>query len=349
MDKEDVEIHKYSKLTYFFWWCSGSVIKILERQPTEKNKYVGIGAAIFGTWILATFSGIFAFQTIFHSMYVAVPLGIVYGLIIFNLDRFITSSMKKVGTETEEYLVSEKTWNFIYYELFPAIPRILIAFIIGLAISKPLELKLFEVEIQTQLEFDNNNSLKAYEKVLEENNDQEKKRLEGEIAELITSKRSVQKFINTKQNELNKELGGKNIGKRGEGVISTNIRSEIADAKEYRTDIESKIENIKERLIENDIEKEKLLEIFEKEQLATPGFFKKIEALSNLTENPDKRAIWWSDILIICLIVLIEMAPVIVKLISARGPYDAELDYENRRIMIELDRSIKDIKYGKKE
>ncbi len=345
INEKETKEPKYSWFTYFFWWCSGSVIRILKEQPTEKNKYVGIGAAIFGTWILATLSGIFAFETVFSSAYISVPLGIIYGLIIFNLDRFITSSMKKVGSETEIYLSSERAWNFIYFELLPAIPRILIALLIGIAISKPLELKLFEYEIQEQLELDNEVSLKDYSDLLDEQNIEEKGKLEGEIEALKTEKNAFSAFINQKQNELNMELGGKNIGKRGEGVISQNIRIEIHDAKNERQKTEAQIETLNDQLLTNELLKKEQVQQFEKEQLSKIGFFKKMEALSNLTKDPAKPTIWWANLIIVFLIVLIEMAPVLVKLISVRGPYDAALDYYNRKIMIELDREIKEIKY----
>ena len=32
------------QLTFFFWFCSGADLAILEKCPTERSKYVGIGA-----------------------------------------------------------------------------------------------------------------------------------------------------------------------------------------------------------------------------------------------------------------------------------------------------------------
>ena len=53
--------------------------------------------------------------------------------LIFNLDRFIVSTIKK----------RDSKWK----ELLQATPRIILAMIIAMVISKPLELKLFEKEI----------------------------------------------------------------------------------------------------------------------------------------------------------------------------------------------------------
>ena len=67
--------------------------------------------------------------------------GIVWGLIIFNLDRFIVSSTGK-GDGTDKI-----TWR----EVGQALPRIVIALILGFAISAPLEIKILESEINSEL------------------------------------------------------------------------------------------------------------------------------------------------------------------------------------------------------
>ena len=58
-------------------------------------------------------------------------------LLIFNLDRFIVSTIKKRN-------------NFLD-ELLKATPRLILAVIIAVVISKPLELKIFEKEINQVL------------------------------------------------------------------------------------------------------------------------------------------------------------------------------------------------------
>lgn len=61
----------------------------------------------------------------------------IWGLLIFNLDRFIVSTIKKRNNK----------WK----EIAQATPRIILAIIIAVVISKPLELKLFEKEINQLL------------------------------------------------------------------------------------------------------------------------------------------------------------------------------------------------------
>ena len=141
---------KINAFTYFLWWCSGAVIPILERIPTDHNKYFGIGGAIFSTWMLATVSGGYALYFMLDNMMVGMLGGILWGWTIFNLDRFITSSMKKRGDSLQHISSIGRIGQF-FAELTPAIPRLFIAIVIGYSISIPLELKLFEQEVEEEL------------------------------------------------------------------------------------------------------------------------------------------------------------------------------------------------------
>jgi uncharacterized membrane-anchored protein len=122
--------------------CSGADKNILELCPTaEMAKYEGIGGTVFFTGLFAMLSGGYAFYLVFHSgeyaFLSASVLGMIWGLFIFNLYRYIVSSMVKQG-------------NFCS-DLKLAIPRLLLAILLAFVISTPLELKLFETEIEAEL------------------------------------------------------------------------------------------------------------------------------------------------------------------------------------------------------
>src|SRR5690606_4592495 len=90
--------------------------------------------------------------TVFDNYISAIAFGLVWGLLIFNLDRFIVSTIKKKD-------------NF-KSELLQASPRILLAVIIAIVIAKPLELKIFEKEInQVLLEQKNDLTLTNQEQI----------------------------------------------------------------------------------------------------------------------------------------------------------------------------------------
>lgn len=64
--------------------------------------------------------------------------GFLWGLMIFNLDRFIVSSMKKRNNAWSE-------WKM-------AFPRLVFAVLLAIVITRPLEFKIFEKEINRKLD-----------------------------------------------------------------------------------------------------------------------------------------------------------------------------------------------------
>jgi Mn2+/Fe2+ NRAMP family transporter len=125
-------------LNNFFLTCSGVDKTLIDNCANgEQNKYVGIGATVFFTAIMATIAGSYALYTVFDNLYAALFFGLIWGLLIFNLDRFIIATIKKSDSKWKEFLQVS--------------PRIVLAVIIAIVISKPLELKLFEKEINQVL------------------------------------------------------------------------------------------------------------------------------------------------------------------------------------------------------
>ena len=125
------------KITSFFWICSGADTTLLQKCPTESSKYAGIGATIFFTGLFAALAAGYALFTVFDNVWAAIAFGLLWGLMIFNLDRYIVSSMRKEGRTKSEWLMAS--------------PRLILALIISIVIAKPLELKIFEKEIAPEL------------------------------------------------------------------------------------------------------------------------------------------------------------------------------------------------------
>src|SRR5690606_21370222 len=125
----------------FFWWCAGVHKETLNKFPEEHNKYVSIGATIFFTGLFAALSGGYALYFVFSgdggAIGYAVLFGLLWGLAIFNMDRYIVSSINKNTSS--------------FKQLLQATPRILLAVLIGIVIARPLELKVFDKEIREQL------------------------------------------------------------------------------------------------------------------------------------------------------------------------------------------------------
>src|SRR5712671_51246 len=134
----------------FLWWCGGAVEGALRLYPTEWAKYEGIGGAVLTTGVFAFFSGFYAVYTTLasgpYSIVTSIGVGVLWGLAIFNLDRYIVSSLRKPTAAELRW------WPRLYRTLLPVLPRVGLAIVIGISLSKPLELRLFQSAIASQSE-----------------------------------------------------------------------------------------------------------------------------------------------------------------------------------------------------
>jgi hypothetical protein len=152
------------RITRFLWSCAGADPDILARCPyTDSVKFQGVGGVVLATSVLAFASGSYAFYTVFEpktgtalarelhgpTVAMAVAAGLVWGLVIFNIDRFIVSSTGK-GDGTERVTLRE---------IGQAIPRLVMAVLLGVVISAPLEIRILKPEIDAQLELEQNEYL----------------------------------------------------------------------------------------------------------------------------------------------------------------------------------------------
>ena len=140
MSKTSTKKYKYSKIQYFFWLLSGSEISILKDCPTDYNRQAGIGFTIFMTTLLAFFSGSYAGYYFGESYLSAVIFGIIWASLIFSIDRSMVVTLKKDPTKEKQ--------NFWAAFLSRGVLAILIAFIISI----PLELLIFNENIDLHMD-----------------------------------------------------------------------------------------------------------------------------------------------------------------------------------------------------
>lgn len=85
-------------LQRFFIFCSGADTEILKTCSNgEQNKYAGIGATVFFTAVMAFIASGYALYTVFDNIYTSIFFGLIWGLLIFNLDH-ISFPPSKRGT-----------------------------------------------------------------------------------------------------------------------------------------------------------------------------------------------------------------------------------------------------------
>lgn len=297
------------RIRQFFLICSGAHLPMLRRAPAEMNKYAGIGATIFFTGLLAALSGGYALWTVFHQSWVAVLFALVWGLMIFNLDRYIVSSMKKRDKFTQE--------------LWMALPRIILALLIAVVISKPLELQIFDKEIQAELIIMEQQKFKAQEDKVQE-------RYQARSQEIKARMQALQVEINQQaarrdtlmllaQQEAD-GTGGSRI--RNLGPIYKAKKADADSANVALMALQQRRQTLGRELAQ--VDSTITAGITQLKRSSIDGFASRLDALGTLTKNSEP--IRWANWFIMLLFVAIETAPVFVKLISPRGPYDDLLE-----------------------
>jgi hypothetical protein len=330
-------------LQRFFIFCSGGDTQILDEcSPGEQTKFAGIGATVFFTAVMATIAAAYALYTVFDNYYNAIFFGLIWGLLIFNLDRFIVSTIKKRDS--------------FFDELLQASPRILLAIIIAIVIAKPLEMKIFEKEInQVLLEEKNAMTL--------ENKDQLALQYTPSIEALTSNIASLKKEIIDKETEVN-ELYNVYIGEAegrmgtellGKGPVYQEKRdkhdAELAALQELRatnavkiTETESQIAALSAEYQTKIAETQPIIDGFD-------GLMARVNALEKLP--------WLPSFFIFMLFLAIETSPILAKLLSPKGAYDLKLEEQEsalaswmvqqkmqREVLVTTDREVNNRVYA---
>lgn len=303
-------------LKRFFLHCSGADMNILsECSNAEQNKFAGIGATVFFTALMATIASSYALYTVFDNLFTAVFFGIVWGLLIFNLDRFIVSTIKKRNSKLDEFL--------------QATPRIILAVIIAIVIAKPLELKIFEKEINRVLLEEKNDLSLA-------NKNQIALQFGPEVDALTKQKENLRNEIDAKETEVNalydtyitEAEGTSGTLKLGKGPVYKEKREKhdaaLNDLQQLKEKNNAQIAAINEKIA--------TLKTSFEEKVATTqpvidnfdGLMARVNALNKLP--------WLPSFFIFLLFLAIETSPIFAKLLAPKGEYDFKLEDQEHAI-----------------
>lgn len=326
----------------FIIFCSGANENILKLCPTERGKFISVGLSVFLTAILASISGGYSIYMTFDSYASAVLFGILWGALIFNIDRYIVSSTINVKGKRL---------------LFAVIPRILISLILSVTISKPLELKLFEASISERI-----------------NNDRKIKEIENENRINDNKLRLLALIKQESKNEVNDVILNNLVDYRDKLLlIKEDFKTRI------RRDTSSVLKrlfynnNAKIILAEKDIDARKKeingiirvnekqsaerikglqnqLKLIDEEIMEVPyksaDILHRLKALSELKES--NTTVMISSTFITMLFILIELSPILIKLTTSTDVYSSKLEEcleiqnkENEQIVKNNDAKLK--------
>ncbi len=128
-----------ARLGEFFLTVAGANRDVLRQAPKERTKQIAMGAVLASVAGIAVVSATYALHLALHLwLPFALVGGLAWGLVILNLDRWLVVSSPRLAT----------TWG----TLGMALPRVLLALLIGAVVSTPLTLAVFESEIDTEIQ-----------------------------------------------------------------------------------------------------------------------------------------------------------------------------------------------------
>jgi hypothetical protein len=297
-------------LKKFFLLCSGIDQNVIATCSNgEQNKYAGIGATVFFTAVMAFLAGSFALFTVFDNAFIALGFGFIWGLLIFNLDRFIVSTIKKRDSFLDEFI--------------QATPRIILAIIIAIVISKPLEIKIFEKEIATVLLKEKNamalQNKKEVANYFQSDLDKNKAQIDSLKSDISKKEKVVNELYSVYIAEAEGTAGTKKLGK---GPVYGEKREKhdasLQELATLKTTNQAKIADLenKGKTLEADLDKK----VTETQPIIDgfDGLMGRINALNKLPSLP--------SFFIMLLFLAIETSPIIAKLLLPKGEFDFKLE-----------------------
>lgn len=292
-----------------FWNISGAAIKLLEKSYTDHNKYKNLGAAIFFTAVFATISAGFALSYLTTNWWVILPVSILWGFTILNIDMMIVNTINN----------NEKSsWKSVAGFL----ARVLMGTIIALSISVPVEMTLLKDEIRDEIDANDRKAVETEKNKVKTEFDQ--------LAGLKARKDTLQlKFIDEMQGKPNAS------GYRGYGVISKKIEKDLVELDSMIKVLELR----KDTTLRATVNKVTA----NQEANNKYGFLGSFRALYRLQHKSEDNSVWMISMGIKLLLLMIELMPILSKTLMSRGAYNALYEMEEQKLIQRSDSERKNL------
>jgi len=143
---------KMKQLNNILFWASGARISILDKiTEYEKRKFQLIGVSLLISAFVSIISAFYAILLISQNTLSSLLIGLMWGLMVTNLNRLLISSI----------IYNHKSRQ---KKLYWFLPSLLLSIIIAITMAVPLQLKLFEREINFNIIMNKVRDVKLYEK-----------------------------------------------------------------------------------------------------------------------------------------------------------------------------------------
>jgi hypothetical protein len=349
-----------SRLEKLLWWCAGADRDLLTDPmgcpPSDRVKFFGMGGIVLATGFLAFLSSSFAFYTIFApkgdavqasvvdpnklaesihypTALAACVFGILWGLMIFNLDRFIISAGGK-GDMKEGISLKD---------LGQAWPRLGMAIILGIVISAPLEIRIMKTEIDAELSKRQEN----YEFKLNVNSDSlidaKKKSILSRLSPLEKQLKDNQEYVEKRRLEIKEQRKQLELEAEGKTGSATAGRGPAwRDKKENLDKMEVELDNLAQRYAGDEQTLKQRIQALEKEiagvETERADRQKKNKERAHSLDGLVERIKISHEIgglipiFIMLMFIVIEITPILFKMMMTKTPYDYLSENKNQLI-----------------
>ncbi|MEY4652973.1 MAG: hypothetical protein RI884_1554 [Pseudomonadota bacterium] len=328
------------------YYSAGVDVQLLKHCPSyDRVKLQGIGGTVMATAALAFISGSYAFYTVFGPnsvdrpdeisfgwMLVAAFFGLVWSAVIYNLDRFIVSTTGH----------GDGTDNVTLGEIARALPRMMMAVLIGFVLSKPLEIRIMKTEIDAQLKIEQEEYAQEFIDNAKKKRDLAVTNITAGKDELVKQKEKKLQEIETLRQEVVKaeknftEEMASGFQKRSQEKKAL-VEKNTAALEEGKTRLLPEITELQNRIKEKELEVDAENKKFQQANVDAKiqgerlnGLIKRIE----IAHETSPTASWFLTLMLI----FIEISPLFFKMMLTLST----IDYltENQKRMARVRRGI---------
>lgn len=339
-----VEVSFARRLTRFLWLVGGFDRAILDQPDCSsvRAKYSCMGALVFVTSAIASFSSGYAVYTVFKKIYLTIPIAILWGTLIFFLDRYLVSSSRKTATIEECYSTLPTPLPYkVKQGWHTTLTRMALAMLVGIVVAKPIEMRLMRPIVDDFNRQKLSAALKDSESGINAN------RMNEEFKELSVSITRKEEVLGKLTKETQLELNGESASgqPRGNGPLWT-IKKQAEDtAREELAQLRARQDQIRSQIQANQFNEHREITGWHADQESQRSFISDYQTIKLMEAEGAKGSIgvallsWFLSIFFI----LVEMSPVMAKTLSPFDPYDAALQKkEHRLILHDLSESRRD-------
>lgn len=318
MERSYYKTPKPGRVMRMLWKAAGGDRYILERATySDQMKYMCLGGIVATTGAMAALAGGYAFYTIFEprgsalehdfdlkTSIMSIAFGLIWGWIIFNIDRFIVTSTGK-GDGTEAI-----TWD----ELKGALPRIVMGAIIALTISKPVEIRMFKSEIDVALHEEQLKAITQKMALIEETYADREQIFIDKIGKLESEIDEKELRASALEDQYIEEARNVTVGPRARAV-KAQWDLAVKKVAETKAENDPRIQAAQQELATLRTKKGKEIQDAEKVAHGLDGLLERIK-LAHEIAGPV------ISLFITLLFMAIELTPIFFKLMLTKTPYD---------------------------